>query len=68
MKMRISRLFLKAGRKDVDQTDAVVGCKNVLDQEVLDVTKVMDVLALMEVLERYLARRHRRCHSQPKRC
>ena len=43
------------GRKDVDETDAVVGCKKVLDQKDLDLVVVMDVLVLLEVVGRCLA-------------
>ena len=37
---------------DVEQTDVVVRCKNVLDQKELDVIEVMDILALLEVVGR----------------
>ena len=52
MKLRI-RIEVE-GRRDVDVTDAVVECKKMVGQEDLDVVEVMDVLMLLEVVERCL--------------
>ena len=40
------------GQRDEGQTDVVVECKKMLDQEELHVTEVMEVLALLEEVER----------------
>ena len=53
-KLKMRRLIDVEGKKDVDQTDAVVGCKKVLDQKELDVIEANDVLALLEVVGRCL--------------